>query len=100
MRTYNAGIRGVRHPGAVRSMHTLRVVDAGGRGVRTAGGVGAVVAVRVESGVSRVGDTGVVGAVGALRGLVVLVRVDSLLDLVHDARHVGWFVIGEMLSSY
>jgi hypothetical protein len=50
-----------------------------------------VVAVRVDARVGSVGGTVAVGAVGALRGVVVvvgLVAVDGLLDLVDDARHV------------
>ena len=50
----------------------------------------AVVAVRVDSGVSSVGNAAVVRAVGTLGGRrVIVVTGDGLLDFVDDARHVG-----------
>jgi hypothetical protein len=52
--------------------------------------VGAV-QVGVYSGIGSVGSAGVVGAGSAFRGAVVsrVVAMDSLLDLVDDARHIG-----------
>jgi hypothetical protein len=51
----------------------------------SADGVG-VVTVRVDTGISSVGNTAVVGTAGALGGFVVgLVAMDGFLDLVDDA---------------
>jgi len=46
------------------------------------------ITVRVDAGIGGVGNTGVVWAGGTL-GLAMAVRVDGVLDLVDDARHVG-----------
>lgn len=114
----DAGVSSVGETGGVRSVDTLgcavvgatshtsalgvggegvgraELAVAGGAGGTSAHGVGAI-AVRVDAGVSSVGDARAVRAVGAFRGGVVrlvAVRVDSLLDLVNDAGHVGCVV--------
>jgi hypothetical protein len=63
-----------------------RETTSSASGVGT-GGVGTSIAVRIDARVGSVGGTVVVVAVGASRLLVLLVRGDSVLDLVNEVRH-------------
>jgi hypothetical protein len=114
----DTGVSGVGHAGAVgtelaltSSVSTVSTVEAccaSGAVASTAAnlavtscaatnGVG-VVPVRVNTGVGSVGNTRGVRAVGALR-CAALVAVESLLNLVDDGRHVGWYLSLQMRKT-
>jgi len=92
-------VESVGYAGVVRSMCALS--GAGGVSASGAYTVGTelvvtgsaayvvrAITVRVDAGIGGVGNTGVVWAGGTL-GLAMAVRVDGVLDLVDDARHIG-----------
>lgn len=85
----NAGIGRIGYPRPVRAVDTLWVIIAGGCRVCPRGRVGPVVTVTVDSWVGSIGNARVVGAVSTFGYLVLLVAVESLLDLVDESRHVG-----------
>jgi hypothetical protein len=59
----------------------------GASGGARSGGVGTAIAVRVDAGIGGVGSARVVVAVSASGLLIVLVRGDSVLDLVDEVGH-------------
>lgn len=105
IRVVGAGVSGgVGASGVGASSGDVATAESVGLGVATAiSGVAAVLAVAgnlavgavhvgVYTGIGSVGNARVVGAGSTLRGAVVsrVVAVDSLLDLVDDAGHIGW----------
>jgi len=85
-----AGGEGVGCAGAAPEFAVASGAACGGGVAGTHAHVVGPVTVRVNTGISGVGDARVVRAVGALGGAVVrLVRVNDFLDLIDDAGHVG-----------